>query len=217
MQILIVDDDPLSGEMAAAILEDAGHTCERAWPPARGRRTNALERLADPQGALEAVVCATSTNTLPLISGLDLPAARRASRSRELREQGNRIPFVLLTDDDADALGDAAAEAQAVVRKDDALEASLLMNGSFPARRAPTSSASPRVLASPRWPPPRSQTDPPPRRTQVAPRGRRAPQTRVVLDQLPERVAEGHGSSTSPRRPTPAAGARRSRSGPTAS
>ena len=83
MHILVVDDDPLAGEMAAAILEDAGHECQ--WVE---NGVEALEQLAEAP-AIDLVI---SDMNMPLLSGLDL--------FRELRSQGLMMPFVLLTGDD---------------------------------------------------------------------------------------------------------------------
>ena len=83
MRILVVDDDPLAGEMAAAILEEAGHECLLAE-----NGVEALEKLADEQN----IGLVISDMNMPLLSGLDL--------FQELRSQGFAMPFVLLTGDD---------------------------------------------------------------------------------------------------------------------
>ncbi len=108
MLILIVDDDPLAGEMAAAVLEDAGHDCLLAE-----NGVEALERLAgtDP---IELIV---SDMNMPLVSGLDL--------FRELRDQGDETPFVLLTGDDPEPLRLQAPGLAGVLIKDASLEEAL--------------------------------------------------------------------------------------------
>lgn len=87
MQILVVDDDPLAGEMAVAILEDAGHECQRVE-----NGVEALEKLAEAP-TIDLVI---SDMNMPLLSGLDL--------FRELHSQGLAIPFVLLTGDEPESL-----------------------------------------------------------------------------------------------------------------
>ncbi|WP_295456694.1 response regulator [uncultured Thiodictyon sp.] len=108
MQILIVDDDPLAGELVAALLEEQGHDCRLAE-----NGIEALERLAADDG-IELVI---SDLNMPLVSGLDLLA--------ELRESGQTLPFVLLTGDDpADILAQTPGLTAALM-KDAALEAVL--------------------------------------------------------------------------------------------
>ena len=105
MQILIVDDDPLAGELVAALLEDLGHECELA-----GDGIEALERLAaDVQ--LDLVI---SDLHMPLISGLDL--------FLELRGRGQVLPFILLTGDDPEPIAAGTPGLYAVLMKDAALE-----------------------------------------------------------------------------------------------
>ncbi len=108
MRILIVDDDPLAGEMAVLILESAGHQCQRVE-----NGIEALELLQDAH-ALELVV---SDMNMPLVSGADLLA--------ELRERGQRIPFILLTGDEPDVLAQQVSGADGVLRKDASLEETL--------------------------------------------------------------------------------------------
>lgn len=108
MLILIVDDDPLAGEMAAAVLEDAGHDCVLAENGAE-----AMERLA----AATEIGLIVSDMNMPLISGLEL--------FQELREQGNQTPFVLLTGDDPGPILATAPELSGVLAKDAALEEAL--------------------------------------------------------------------------------------------
>ena len=87
MRILVVDDDPLSGEMIAAILEDSGHACLQVE-----NGVEALEKLAQAPD-IELVI---SDLNMPLLSGLDL--------FHELHDQGLATPFILLTGNDATPL-----------------------------------------------------------------------------------------------------------------
>lgn len=108
MRILVVDDDPLAGEMTAAILEEAGHDCLLA--------ANGLEAL-EQLGQTPAVDVVVSDLHMPLLSGLEL--------FQELREQGLTLPFVLLTGDDPAPLREQAPELTACLMKDAALETDL--------------------------------------------------------------------------------------------
>lgn len=108
MRIMVVDDDPLAGEMAAAILEDAGHECLRVE-----NGIEALEMLAGTDG-VELIV---SDMNMPLLSGLDL--------LQELRERGIAIPFVLLTADAPAPLLAREPRLAACLLKDESLEETL--------------------------------------------------------------------------------------------
>ncbi len=108
MRILVVDDDPLAGEMAAALLEEAGHECLLAE-----NGVDALEMLTGADG-LGLVV---SDMNMPLLSGLDL--------FQELRERGIGIPFVLLSGDDPEPLLAREPGLAACLLKDDSLEETL--------------------------------------------------------------------------------------------
>jgi CheY-like chemotaxis protein len=105
MHILIVDDDPLAGELVAALLEDLGHDCRLA-----DNGIEALERLVADEG-IELVI---SDLNMPLVSGLDL--------LRELRERGLALPFILLTGDDPTAILAQTPGLTAALMKDAALE-----------------------------------------------------------------------------------------------
>ena len=83
MLILIVDDDPLAGEMTGAVLEDGGHQVVLAE-----NGLEAMERLADHP----AVTLIVSDMHMPLMNGIEL--------FRALREQGSTRPFILLTGDE---------------------------------------------------------------------------------------------------------------------
>lgn len=108
MNILIVDDDPLAGELIAALLEDLGHACR--WVE---NGLEALERLAADAG----ITLVISDLNMPLISGLDLFG--------ELRERGHMQPFILLTGDDPAPIAARTPGLCAVLMKDEALEESL--------------------------------------------------------------------------------------------
>ncbi|CAK0762403.1 Response regulator [Gammaproteobacteria bacterium] len=83
MQILVVDDDPLAGEMTAAILEASGHT-----PLLAENGIEALEMLAD----TPTIGLIVSDMNMPFVSGHELLLT--------LREQGTETPFILLSGDD---------------------------------------------------------------------------------------------------------------------
>ena len=83
MKILVVDDDAMAAEMSAAVLEDLGHDLLIAQDG-----MDAIHHLnTDPDIGL-----IISDMNMPLVSGIDL--------FRELREQGNLLPFILLTGDE---------------------------------------------------------------------------------------------------------------------
>ncbi|HHX34994.1 MAG TPA: response regulator [Gammaproteobacteria bacterium] len=83
MRILVVDDDQLVGEMVSAILEDLGHQVLLAE-----NAVEAMEVLSQ-QADVELII---SDLNMPLISGIEL--------YRELKDQGSKLPFILLTGDD---------------------------------------------------------------------------------------------------------------------
>ena len=80
MRILVVDDDPMAGEMTAAILEDLGHETVLA--------ENGVEA-AELVGAGPAFDLVLSDQNMPMVTGIDL--------FRELRSQQVMVPFILLT------------------------------------------------------------------------------------------------------------------------
>ena len=105
MRILVVDDDSFSGEMTAAILEDAGHETVMVESG-----VEAVELLAgDP--AFGAVI---SDMNMPFVSGLELFAA--------LREEGCMLPFILLSGEDPSALRQREPRLNACIAKDSDLE-----------------------------------------------------------------------------------------------
>ncbi|GAB0149614.1 MULTISPECIES: response regulator [Marichromatium] len=110
MHILIVDDDTLTGELTAAILEQAGHRCEIV---AHGLA--ALERIA---AATSPFDCVISDLHMPLLDGLELEG--------EIRKLGVSIPFILLSGDDLRATSDQRPGISAHLCKDETLEEALL-------------------------------------------------------------------------------------------
>jgi CheY-like chemotaxis protein len=101
MHILVVDDDPLAGEMTAALLEAQGHA-----PLLANDAMEAVEQL-DTHNDIGLIL---SDMHMPLISGLALLDM--------LREQGNRLPFILLTGDAPDAAVRQTPGLNACLRKD---------------------------------------------------------------------------------------------------
>ena len=85
MHILVVDDDPLAGEMTAALLEAQGHSTLLA-----NDAMEAVDQL-DTHSDIGLIV---SDMHMPFISGLALLDM--------LREQDNSLPFILLTGDTPD-------------------------------------------------------------------------------------------------------------------
>ena len=83
MKILLVDDDELAAAMTGAVLEGLGH---EVMVSENG--VDALEVL-DGDSSFAAVL---SDLNMPVVSGIDL--------FHTLREQGNTVPFILLTGDD---------------------------------------------------------------------------------------------------------------------
>ena len=108
MKILVVDDDGMAGELTGAVLEELGHEVVLAEDG-----VDAAGKLdADP--SIELIV---SDMNMPVVSGIDL--------FRELREQGNTLPFILLTGDEPDALKSREPRLDACLTKDFMLEATL--------------------------------------------------------------------------------------------
>jgi len=87
MRILVVDDDAMAGEMTGAVLEDLGHEVILAEDG-----VDALNKLSTDE-LIELII---SDMNMPMVSGIDL--------FRELREQGNTLPFILLTGDEPQGL-----------------------------------------------------------------------------------------------------------------
>jgi len=108
MRILVVDDDAMAGEMTGAILEGLGHDVVLAEDG-----MDAAGKL-DADAGIELIV---SDMNMPMISGIDL--------FRELREQGNNLPFILLTGDEPDGLLAQEPRLDACLLKDFSLEEDL--------------------------------------------------------------------------------------------
>lgn len=108
MHILVVDDDPLAGEMTAALLESQGHETLLA-----NDAMEAVEFL-DTHNDIALIV---SDMHMPLISGLALLAM--------LREQDNQLPFILLTGDTPDAELQQTSGLNACLTKDAELAGNL--------------------------------------------------------------------------------------------
>jgi len=120
MKILVVDDDPLAAAMIAAVLEDLGHTALLA--------ENAIEA-AEQLNADSAIALVISDMHMPMVSGIDL--------FRELRAQGNTLPFILLTGDSPEGL----------LAQEPRLDACLVKDGSLDEHLPPVVA---QVLAAPR-------------------------------------------------------------------
>ncbi|MEI6206676.1 MAG: response regulator [Desulfuromonadales bacterium] len=103
--ILVVDDDEFTAELTGMILEMAGYETVIAEGG-----MDALEKISE-NPAIRAVV---SDMNMPVISGIQLFA--------ELRENGYRQPFVLLTGDEAAPLRLAHPDMDAVLTKDENLQ-----------------------------------------------------------------------------------------------
>ncbi|MDP2785594.1 MAG: response regulator [Sulfurimicrobium sp.] len=108
MRVLVVDDDPLAGEMTVAVLEDLGHNCQFAE-----NGVDAMSMLAGEDG-FDLII---SDMNMPLVSGIDL--------FREIRSQGVDLPFILLSGDDPDGPRAAEPKLDACLLKDFSLEESL--------------------------------------------------------------------------------------------
>jgi len=108
MRILVVDDDPLAGEMTGAILEEQGHAVVMAE-----NGVEAVDKLNTDNG-IDMII---SDMNMPMISGIDL--------FRELREQGSVLPFILLTGDEPAGLLQQEPRLDACLAKDFSLDESL--------------------------------------------------------------------------------------------
>jgi CheY-like chemotaxis protein len=108
MRILVVDDDSFSGEMTAAILQDAGHEIVLV-----DNGVEAVGILADDR-RFAAVI---SDLNMPFLSGLELFAT--------LCDEGCTLPFILLSGEDPDSLRRSEPRLTACIAKDGNLETSL--------------------------------------------------------------------------------------------
>ncbi len=108
MLILIVDDDPLAGEMCAAVMQEAGHETLLA------EDAMSAMTLLNENPAIALII---SDMNMPLVSGVEL--------FNELREQGVHLPFILLTGDDPAKVRDQAPLLSGCVMKDFNLDETL--------------------------------------------------------------------------------------------
>lgn len=108
MRILVVDDDPLAGEMTAALLEFQGHDTLLA--------SDAMEATSQ-LDAHDDIALIVSDMNMPLITGIEL--------LEMLREQDVMLPFILLTGDTADDQLRQTPGLSACLQKDADLEATL--------------------------------------------------------------------------------------------
>ena len=108
MNIRVVDDDPLAAAMVAAVLEALGHTVLQA--------ENAIEA-AEQLNAHSDIALVVSDMNMPMVSGIDL--------FRELRAQGNLLPFILLTGDAPEGLLAQEPRLDACLTKDFSLDEAL--------------------------------------------------------------------------------------------
>ncbi|MDO9104936.1 MAG: response regulator [Methylovulum sp.] len=108
MQILVVDDDSLACEMTAAVVESVGHDVLLAE-----NAVDAMEKLSAAPG----IAMVISDMNMPLVSGIDL--------FRELRSQGVKLPFILLTGDNPDGLLQEEPTLDGCMTKDFSIEETL--------------------------------------------------------------------------------------------
>lgn len=104
-KILLIDDDNLAGEMTSAVLEMHGHQvilCENA--------IEALEQVA----MHDDLTLIISDMHMPMISGVEL--------FQTLQEQNNKLPFILLTGDDAETYMKQEPRLSACLTKDASLD-----------------------------------------------------------------------------------------------
>ena len=106
--ILVVDDDEFTAELTGMVLEMAGYETVTALGG-----PDALDKMAS-NHEIGAVV---SDMNMPFMDGIQFFA--------ELREQGFKQPFVLLTGEDAAPLRLAHPEMDAVLTKDENLQETL--------------------------------------------------------------------------------------------
>lgn len=104
VKVLVVDDDPMAGEMSGAILEDAGFL-----PLVFDNVVDALESL----GSDDAIALVVADMNMPLMTGLDLV--------QEMRHMGMKQPFILLSGDENPAADIPPPRPDACLLKDEAL------------------------------------------------------------------------------------------------
>ncbi|WP_404418776.1 response regulator [Marinospirillum sp.] len=108
MQVLVVDDDALAGEMIVAVVEEMGHQ-----PLVAENAPEGMEKLNEhPEIGL-----IISDMNMPLVNGIEF--------FREIRQQGNTLPFILLTGDDPEAARQQESGLNACIMKDFSLDESL--------------------------------------------------------------------------------------------
>lgn len=108
MQILVVDDDSLACEMTAAVVESVGHEVLLAE-----NAVEAMEKLA----AVPDIDMVISDMNMPLVSGIEF--------FREIRGQGVKLPFILLTGDNPESLLTEEPALDACMIKDFTIEETL--------------------------------------------------------------------------------------------
>ena len=106
--VLVVDDDPFTAQLTGFILESAGYIVIIAEGG-----VDALEKMA----ATPSIAIVVSDMNMPFIDGIQL--------FTELRGQGDRRPFVLITGEKAAPLRTAHPDIDAVVTKDEQLQEKL--------------------------------------------------------------------------------------------
>ncbi len=111
MRILVVDDDPLAGEMTAALLEFQGHETVLAEDA-----MEAMEAMRQLE-AHEDIALIVSDMHMPLVSGVEL--------LEMLREQQVHLPFILLTGDTPTAALMQTPGLSACLQKDAELDTTL--------------------------------------------------------------------------------------------
>ncbi|WP_422103027.1 response regulator [Vreelandella sp.] len=108
MRILVVDDDPLAGEMIGALLEFQGHEILLA--------NDAMEATSQ-LDAHDNIALIVSDMHMPLVNGIELLSM--------LRKQGVTLPFILLTGDTPDESLRQTPGLSACLQKDAALDTAL--------------------------------------------------------------------------------------------
>ncbi|MEO5345562.1 MAG: response regulator [Magnetococcus sp. YQC-9] len=108
MRILVVDDDPVAGEMTMAVLEGAGHAVVLV--------ENGVEALDALEDGNDFAMIISDMN-MPLVSGIELFG--------ELRGRGDDRPFILLTGDDPEGPLAREPRLDGCLTKDFTLEESL--------------------------------------------------------------------------------------------
>jgi CheY-like chemotaxis protein len=105
MRILVVDDDPLAGEMTAAVLEDGGH------------EVVLVDGGVAAGESLDGIELVVSDMNMPLVSGIEL--------FRMMRQAGLDTPFILLSGEEPAGLLAAEPGLDACLAKDFTIETAL--------------------------------------------------------------------------------------------